>query len=259
MIDQLFSMQDKVCLVTGGSRGLGYHIARGFFAAGAKRIYITARKEEACEAAARELSAYGECIAMPGDISQMEQIQALADTLKEREERLDVLVNNAGVGWLAPLDEFPEKGWDKVMDLNVKTPFFLTQALLPLLRKAGSAADTACVINIGSIAGICGATDTFSYAPSKAAIHQMTRNLSVALADDHIRVNAIAPGRFFTAMTEYASDDKSGYDSEVATIPLHRWGDAPDISGLAIMLASPSGAFITGQIIPVDGGMSVVR
>ena len=259
MIEQLFSMKDKICLVTGGSRGLGFFIARGFFAAGAKRVYITARKAEACEAAAEELSEYGECVALPGDISQMDEIQRLADTLKEREESIDVLVNNAGVGWLAPLDEFPEKGWDKVMDLNVKTPFFLTQALLPLLKNTASAENNTCIINIGSIAGICGATDTFSYAPSKAAIHQMTRNLSVALADDHIRVNAIAPGRFHTKMTEYASENQAGYEAELAYTPLHRWGNDPDITGLAIMLASPAGAFITGQIIPVDGGVSVIR
>lgn len=259
MIEQLFSMQDKVCVVTGGSRGLGYFIARGFLAAGARRVYITARKADACESAARELCSHGECIALPGDISQMSEISRLADTLAEREKSIDVLVNNAGVGWLAPLEEFPEKGWDKVMDLNVKTPFFLTQSLLPLLKQGATPEENAVIINIGSIAGICGETDTFSYAPSKAAIHQMTRNLAASLADDHIRVNAIAPGRFFTAMTEYASQDKAQYEAEIKYIPLHRWGEDADITGLAIMLASPAGAFITGQIIPVDGGTSVVR
>lgn len=259
MLDKLFSMKDKVCVVTGGSRGLGFYIARGFLAAGAKRVYITARKAQACEAAAKELSEHGDCIALPGDISQLEQIQKLVSVLRESEEYIDVLVNNAGVGWGAPFGEFPEAGWDKVMDLNVKTPFFLTQGLLPLLRKNASADATACVINIGSIAGICGATDTFSYAPSKAAIHQMTRNLAAELANDHIRVNAIAPGRFFTKMTEYASENKAQYESEIAYIPLHRWGDDSDITGVAIMLASTAGAFITGQIIPVDGGVSVIR
>lgn len=252
-------MKDKVCLVTGGSRGLGFYMARGFFAAGAKRVYITARKAEACEAAAQELSELGECIALPGDISSMEEIVALADEMKRREDRLDVLVNNAGRGWLESFENFPEHGWDKVMDLNVKSPFFLTRELLPLLAEGKSPQDTASVINIGSIAGICGGTDTFSYAPSKAAIHQVTRNLSVELADKHIRVNAIAPGRFFTAMTEYASSDTAQYENEIAFIPLHRWGEESDINGVAIMLASPAGAFITGQVIPVDGGTSVVR
>ena len=259
MLEQMFSMGGKVCLVTGGSRGLGYYMAKAFLGAGAQRVYITARKAAACDAAARELSQFGECISLPGDISTMEEIAALAATLREREERLDVLVNNAGCGWLESFEDFPEKGWDKVMDLNVKSPFFLTRELTPLLAAGASAENTASVINIGSIAGICGATDTLSYAPSKAAIHQVTRNLSALLAEQHIRVNAIAPGRFFTAMTEYASQDKAQYEREIAYIPLHRWGEEDDIGGVAVMLASRAGGFITGQVIPVDGGTSVVR
>ena len=259
MLNDIFSMKDKVCVITGGSRGLGYYMAKGFFAAGAKRVYITARKADACNAAAEELSQYGECISLPGDISTMEEITRLANTLKEREDSIDVLVNNAGRGWLETLENFPEAGWDKVMDLNVKSPFFLTRELVQLLEKGASPTNTASVINIGSIAGICGETDTLSYAPSKAAIHQMTRNLSVVLAEKNIRVNAIAPGRFSTSMTEYASQDKDQYESEIKFIPLHRWGEEADINGVAIMLASPAGGFITGQIIPVDGGTSVVR
>jgi NAD(P)-dependent dehydrogenase (short-subunit alcohol dehydrogenase family) len=260
MIDQLFSMRDKICVITGGSRGLGYAIAQAFLTAGAKRIYITARKAEACEQAALELSevsATGECIALPGDISDMQEIARLISVLQEKETHIDVLVNNAGVGWLAPLEEFPEKGWDKVMDLNVKTPFFLTQAMIPLLRKNATPECTASVINIGSIAGIMGRTDTFSYAPSKAAIHQMTRNLAVTLAEQHIRVNAIAPGRFHTRMTEYASNDTAGYEAEIKAIPLHRWGTDPDIMGIALMLASRAGGFVTGQVIAVDGGTTL--
>lgn len=259
MLSDIFSMQDKVCVVTGGSRGLGYYMAKGFFAAGAKRVYITARKADACNAAAQELSQYGECISLPGDISTMEEIQKLANTLKEREDSIDVLVNNAGRGWIESFENFPEMGWDKVMDLNVKSPFFLTRELAPLLANGATPDNTASVINIGSIAGICGETDTLSYAPSKSAIHQVTRNLSVVLAEQNIRVNAIAPGRFFTAMTEYASEDKAQYEAEIRYIPLHRWGEESDINGVAIMLASPAGGFITGQIIPVDGGTSVVR
>ncbi|MFT4520821.1 MAG: NAD(P)-dependent dehydrogenase (short-subunit alcohol dehydrogenase family) [Halioglobus sp.] len=260
MIDQLFSMRDKVCVITGGSRGLGYAIAQAFFAAGAKRIYITARKAGACEQAAAqlsELSETGECIALPGDISNMEEIARLVAVLEEKETHVDVLVNNAGVGWLAPLGDFPEQGWDKVMNLNVKTPFFLTQAMIPLLRKNATPEATASVLNIGSIAGIMGRTDTFSYGPSKAAIHQMTRNLAATLAEQNIRVNAIAPGRFHTAMTEYASSDTTGYEAEIKAIPLHRWGTDPDIMGVALMLASPAGAFITGQILAVDGGTTL--
>jgi NAD(P)-dependent dehydrogenase (short-subunit alcohol dehydrogenase family) len=258
MIEQLFSLKHKVCVITGGSRGLGYAMAQAFFAAGAKRIYITARKAQACEQAAQELSALGECIALPGDISSMEEIERLASLLKSREDSIDVLVNNAGVGWLAPMGEFPEKGWDKVMDLNVKTPFFLTQALIPLLKSGASQDDTACVINIGSIAGILARTDTFSYAPSKAAIHQVTRNMALALAEDNIRVNAIAPGRFHTKMTDYVSHDEAQYQADIQSIPLHRWGKGPDIMGVALMLASPAGAFMTGQILTVDGGTTLV-
>ncbi|MEH6609365.1 MAG: SDR family oxidoreductase [Halioglobus sp.] len=258
MINKLFSMEGKVCLITGGSRGLGYAIAQAFFAAGAKRIYITARKAEACEQAATELSKLGECIALPGDISDMSEIERLANTLQEKETSIDVLVNNAGVGWMAPMGQFPEKGWDKVMDLNVKTPFFLIQALLPLLKNGASSEATASVINIGSIAGIMGRTDTFSYAPAKAAVHQVTRNMAVVLAEDNIRVNAIAPGRFHTKMTEYASQDKAMYDAEIAAIPLHRWGSDPDIMGVAVMLASSASAFMTGQILTVDGGTTLI-
>lgn len=259
MLDGLFSLSGKVCLITGGSRGLGFYMAKAFLQAGAQRVYITARKTEACTEAARELARFGDCIALPGDISTMDEINSLAATLTARESRLDVLVNNAGCGWLEPFASFSEKGWDKVMDLNVKAPFFLTRELTPLLAQGKSALDTGSVINIGSIAGICGETDTFSYAPSKSAIHQVTRNLSCVLAEQHIRVNAIAPGRFHTAMTEYASQDEAQYAKELAYIPLHRWGEEDDIAGVALMLATRAGGFITGQIIVVDGGTSVVR
>ena len=258
MLESLFSMDGKICVITGGSRGLGYYMAQGFLEAGAVKVYITARKAAACIEAAEALSEYGECIALPGDISDLSEIKKLVDMLKEKEKRIDVLVNNAGAGWGAPLEEFPEKGWDKVMDLNVKAPFFLTQAMLPLLKEGKSADQTACVINIGSIAGIVGSSiSNYSYGPSKAAIHQVTRNLAKDLADSHIRVNAIAPGRFFSKMTEYVSKDKAAYDAECAVIPLHRWGKDTDIAGVAIMLASKAGAYITGQIIPVDGGNSL--
>ncbi|MBI9074515.1 MAG: SDR family oxidoreductase [Desulfatibacillum sp.] len=257
-MDTLFSMKGKICLVTGGSRGLGYYMARGFLEAGAARVYITARKAEACLQAAEMLSKSGECIAIPGDVSVLEGIRDLAAKISEKEDRLDVLVNNAGAGWGAPIDAFPENGWDKVMDLNVKSPFFLTQACLELLRKGKSPDNTASIINIGSIAGIVATSlSSYSYGPSKAAIHQMTRNLAKDLADDHIRVNAIAPGRFFSKMTEYVSKDKAAYDEECKVIPLHRWGKAEDIAGVAIMLCSRAGAYMTGQIIPIDGGSSL--
>ena len=260
MFEQLFSMQGKICVITGGSRGLGSFIARGFLEAGAKRVYITARKEAACVGMAKELSEVGECIAIPADVATSEGMMLLAQELIKRESHIDVLVNNAGTGWGAPFGQFPENGWDKVMDINVKSPFFLTQALTPLLKKNASADNTASIINIGSIAGIIGnGLDNYSYATSKAAVHQLTRVLAVELADSNIRVNAIAPGRFYSKMTEFLSNNQAAFEEECKTIPLHRWGEPTDIAGIAIMLSSQAGAFITGQVIAVDGGTTLLN
>lgn len=260
MIENLFSMTGKVCLVTGGSRGLGAFMAQAFLEAGAARVYITARKAEACIAAAEELSQYGDCIAIPSDVATKEGMNTLVQTLTEKEEYLDVLVNNAGTGWGAPFGEFPESGWDKVMDVNVKSPFFLTQALAPLLKKRATQKDNSSIINIGSIAGIVGdGLDNYSYAVSKTAIHQLTRVLANELAESNIRVNAIAPGRFYSKMTAFLSEDKEAFEEECKLIPMHRWGEPEDIAGVAIMLASRAGGFITGQIIPVDGGTTLIN
>ncbi|MEP1052521.1 SDR family oxidoreductase [Parasphingorhabdus sp.] len=255
-------MYDKICVITGGSRGLGKAMARVFLHAGAKRVYVTARKIEECQQTAEELSQlteHGECVALPGDMSSGEGIVGFAKALTEREGHIDVLVNNAGTGWLAPVEEFPEIGWDKVMDLNVKTPFFLTQQLLPLLKANATATNGASVINIGSVAGIMGSAGSgVSYGTSKAAIHQLTRNLASLLADDNIRVNAIAPGRFHSKMTSSVEQDKKQYDQEIRMIPLHRWGHDEDIMGPALLLASNAGAYMTGEIITVDGGILLV-
>jgi NAD(P)-dependent dehydrogenase (short-subunit alcohol dehydrogenase family) len=260
MFEQLFSMQGKICVITGGSRGLGSFIARGFLEAGAKRVYISARKEAACVEMAKELSEIGECIAIPADVATAEGMMLLTQELIKRESHIDVLVNNAGTGWGAPFGQFPENGWDKVMDINVKSPFFLTQALTPLLKNNASADNTASIINIGSIAGIVGnGLDNYSYATSKAAVHQLTRVLAVELADSNIRVNAIAPGRFYSKMTEFLSSNQEAFEEECKTIPLHRWGKPTDIAGIAIMLSSQAGAFITGQIIAVDGGTTLLN
>jgi len=260
MFENLFSMKDKICVITGGSRGLGAFMARGFLEAGAKRIYITARKAEECLTTAKELSEVGECIAIPADMASPEGLTSFVTEIKSREDHIDVLVNNAGTGWGADFEKFPVKGWDKVMDINVKSPFFLTQALAPLLKNGASAENNASVINIGSIAGILGnGLDNFSYATSKAAVHQLTRVLATELASDHIRVNAIAPGRFYSKLTEFLSSNKEAFEEELKTIPMRRWGEPSDIAGVAIMLASPAGAFITGQIIPVDGGTTLVN
>jgi NAD(P)-dependent dehydrogenase (short-subunit alcohol dehydrogenase family) len=261
MIADLFSMADRTCLITGGSKGLGRHMADAFLEAGAACVYITARNSEVAEATAAELTeAYdGDCIALAGDLSAMEEVQHLAAEIAQREPHLDVLVNNAGRGWLAPLGDFPEHGWDKVMDLNVKSPFFLTQALIPLLTARATPGRTSSIINIGSIAGLtANPVDTYSYDVSKAGIHMMTRNLAFTLSQQNVRVNAIAPGRFHSDMTEFAKADPAAYEAELRMIPMHRWGDADDIKGVALMLASQAGGFITGQIIPVDGGTTLV-
>lgn len=262
MINELFSMKGKVALVTGGSRGLGYAISESFLHAGAKRVYITARKALECNEAAVELSAIsqdGNAIAIPGDLSERDDLARIVSTISEAETSIDVLVNNAGTAWEMAVEEFPEKGWDKVMDLNVKVPFFLTQQLLPLLKQGTASSNTAAVINIGSIAAIIGNSNNgFSYGASKAAIHQLTRNLAYALAEDHVRVNAIAPGRFHSKMTSTVEQNTQQYQREISAIPLHRWGNDDDIRGAALLLASKAGAFMTGEVITVDGGTTLL-
>ncbi len=259
MLKELFSMHDKVCLVTGGSSGIGSYITRGFLEAGAARVYITSRKAGACEAAAKSLSQYGTCVALPGDMASLEEIQRVAAELSQREDHLDVLVNNAGTAWAAPFSEYPEAGWDKVMELNVKTPFFLTQALAGLLGNAATAESTSSVINISSIAGSLPAGDeNYAYGASKAALDQLTTSLALRLARKHIRVNTIAPGRFYSKMTEYVSKDADAIQQEFKAIPLGRWGGVGDIAGVAVMLASRAGAFMTGEVIAVDGGFKLV-
>ena len=259
MSQDLFSMRNKVCVVTGGSRGIGGYIVKGFLEAGARRVYITARKAEACEAAAEELSQYGECVAIPGDISSLHEIERLAARLKAAENHVDVLVNNAGTGWVQPLAEYSESGWDKVMDLNTKSPFFLTRALVPLLTAAATAENTSSVINISSIAGQIPASDeNYAYGASKAGLDSLTSSLALHLAREHVRVNAIAPGRFYSKLTEYVSRNPENLNAEFKLIPLGRWGGEPDISGVAVMLSSRAGAFITGAVIAVDGGHRLV-
>jgi 2-deoxy-D-gluconate 3-dehydrogenase len=262
--DDLFSVREKVVLVTGGSRGIGEMIAAGFLANGAK-VYISSRKRDVCDATAARLSETyrGECIPIAADLSGLEGIDALTTDLSSREPRLDVLVNNAGVSWGAPIDEFPEIGWDKVMDTNVKAVFFLTQRLLPLLEAGASADDPARVINIGSIDGIrTPAFDTVSYGPSKAAVHALTSQLAGRLVKRNIIVNAIAPGPFPSWMLSTGvgtGGDVEGTDWEALgrTVPRGRVGTPEDIAGLAIFLASRAGAFTVGAVITCDGGIVV--
>jgi 2-deoxy-D-gluconate 3-dehydrogenase len=263
-INELFSIDGKIALVTGGSRGIGEMIAAGFLANGCT-VYISSRKAEACDATAQRLmETYGgECISVPADLSRLDGVDTLAGVIRNREERLDILVNNAGVSWGAPIEEFPEKGWDKVMDTNVKGVFFLTQRLLPLLEAAGTPDDPARVINIGSIDGIKAPVfETFSYGPSKAAVHALTRQLGGQLAPRNIIVNGIAPGPFPTWMLSTGvgtGGDVEGTDWDAVGRgnPRGRVGTPEDIAGLAIFLSSRAGAFTVGDVVTCDGGIVV--
>lgn len=249
----LFDVSGKVALVTGGSRGIGEMIAEGYVANGV-RTYISARKADACDATAARLSEQGECISIPADLSNMDGIQLLSDEIKSREGQLDILVNNAGATWGAPIEAFPEAAWDKVMDINVKGVFFLTQALLPLLEASGSSEDPARIINIGSVDGLnVNHLPTFSYGPSKAAVHHLTRTLATHLADRKITANAIAPGPFPSKMT--AGIEKAMGDEIREGVPLKRWGEPADMVGAAIYLASKAGSYVDGIVLPVDGGI----
>ncbi|NDG40598.1 MAG: SDR family oxidoreductase [Betaproteobacteria bacterium] len=257
----LFSIAGKVALVTGGSRGIGEMIAAGFVASGAK-VYISSRKAEVCEATAKRISQEcgGTCISLPADLSRMDGVESLAARLAKLEPKLDILVNNAGAAWGAPIEQFPEVGWDKVMDTNVKGVFFLTQKLLPLLRQAAAGPSPARVINIGSIDGIKSASfDSFSYGASKAAVHHLTRFLAAQLTKERILFNAIAPGPYPTWMLSTGvghGGETQGVDwaSVTQRNPSGRVGTPQDIAGLAIFLSSRAGEYVVGQTIASDGG-----
>ncbi|WP_042376061.1 glucose 1-dehydrogenase [Streptacidiphilus melanogenes] len=252
-MSDLFSVAGRTALVTGGTRGIGLMIARGLVEAGAK-VYVSSRKPEACEAAAAELKQYGDAVALPADLSEETEIARVAEELSAREERLDILVNNAGATWGATLDEFPVSGWDKVMDLNLRSPFLLTQALLPLLRAAGTPDSPARIINVGSIDGLhVSPLPTYSYAASKAGLHHLTRVLAKELGPQHITVNAIAPGPFESKMM--AATLAAVGDQIAASAPLRRIGRPDDMAGVAVYLASRAGSYVTGAVIPVDGGI----
>ncbi|HTO55520.1 MAG TPA: SDR family oxidoreductase [Myxococcota bacterium] len=251
-LDELFSVKGKVALVTGGTRGIGMMIARGFVENGV-RTYLCSRKQEACEAAERELGKVGECKAFAIDLATTQGVAELVGELGKRESGLHILVNNAGANWGAELDEFPEAGWDKVMDLNLKSIFFLTRDLLPMLRKAATHPDPARVINIGSIDGLhVPILETYAYSAAKAALHHMTRVLARKLAPQHITVNAIAPGPFESQMMK-ATLERFG-EMIKRQNPRGRIGEPEDMAGTAIYLASRAGAYVTGAVLPVDGG-----
>ncbi len=251
----LFSLAGRTALVTGGSRGIGRMIAAGYLRQGA-RVYITARKAAACDATAAELSSLGTCISLPADVSTVEGARALAAEIARRESTLDILVNNAGAAWGEAFETFPEKGWDKVMDLNVKTPFFLTQALHGLLCAAAKR-QPAKVINVASIDGISvNPWETYSYAASKAGLIHLTKRMSLRLIQDGIVVSGIAPGPFASEMNKDARDHA---DEVAARVPAGRIGGDDDMAGVAIYLASKAGDYVVGQTIAVDGGVTLAR
>ena len=250
----LFDLTGKVAVVTGGTRGIGLMMARGLLQAGA-RVYVSSRKPEAGEAAVAELAPLGEVVSIPADLSSEAECLRLAAAVGEREQALHVLVNNAGATWGEPLATFPASAWDKLLDLNLKAPFFLTRALLPLLEAAATDDDPARVVNVGSIDGLhVPPMPTYSYSSSKAALHHLTRVLARELGPRRITVNAVAPGPFESKMMA-ATLDAFG-DEIAARAPLGRIGRPDDLAGVVVYLTSRAGAYITGAVLPVDGGIA---
>lgn len=254
-MSDLFSLKGKVALVTGGASGIGRMIAEGFIEAGAK-VIVASRKADELARCVDELSKHGECVAITADLGTEAGARGLASALETHAPRLDILVNNAGANWGAPLADYPDAAWDKVLALNVKAVFHLTRSCLPFLRAAASANSPARVINIGSIDGLrVPLLETYAYSASKAAVHHLTRVLAIQLAPEHITVNAVAPGPFESKMMKVTLD--RFHDAIVNTCPLGRIGQADDMAGVAVYLASRAGSYVTGVVIPVDGGITV--
>jgi NAD(P)-dependent dehydrogenase (short-subunit alcohol dehydrogenase family) len=252
----LFDVSGKTALVTGGGRGIGLMMARGLVQAGV-RVVIASRKAEDLEAAAAELRGSGECEAIPADLSTPDGAGALAEAVRARFDALHILVNNSGATWGAPLEEFPASGWDRVIHTNLEGIFHLTVALLPALRAAATADDPARVINIGSIDGIrVPLAENYSYSASKAAVHMLTRHLARRLAAEHITVNAIAPGPFQSKMMAFMLDTPEKLAEVERQVPLGRIGRPDDAAGLTLFLASRAGSYLTGAVIPLDGGIT---
>jgi NAD(P)-dependent dehydrogenase (short-subunit alcohol dehydrogenase family) len=250
----LFDLSGKVAVVTGGTRGIGLMMARGLLRAGA-RVYVSSRKAEAGDAAVAELSPHGTVRSLPADLSREEECLRLAAAVAEREDAVHVLVNNAGATWGEPLASFPASAWDKVLDLNLKAPFFLTRAFLPLLEAAATDDDPARVVNVGSIDGLhVPPMQTYSYSASKAGLHHLTRVLARELGPRQITVNAVAPGPFESRMM--AETLRTSGPAIAERAPLRRIGRPDDMAGVVVYLSSRAGAYVTGAVIPVDGGIA---
>jgi NAD(P)-dependent dehydrogenase (short-subunit alcohol dehydrogenase family) len=258
-LNDLFDITGKVVLITGGANGMGRMLAEGMLRAGAK-VYITSRKADECQAAAKEMSAIGSCVAIPASLDSPEALAELAANFSEQEDTLNVLINNAGRTWGAPLESFPAKAWAPVMGVNVQAPFTLVQELLPQLKRAASKDNPARVINIGSVGGkVVEPLKAYSYAASKAAIHHLSRVMAADLADQNITVNAVLPGYFPTKMTAHIRAEEEEIRELVGRVPLARLGSPEDIVGMCIFLSSRAGAYVTGTEMVVDGGMSGCR
>jgi NAD(P)-dependent dehydrogenase (short-subunit alcohol dehydrogenase family) len=251
--DRLFAVDGKTVVVTGGTRGIGAMIARGFVDAGAD-VIVASRKADAVEATVAALSAHGTCAGFAVDLSTEDGARQLAGQVGAVRSHVDVLVNNAGATWGAPVEEHDAASWERVLGLNVQGVFHTTTHLLPLLQARATADEPSRVINIGSIDGIhVPALETYSYGASKAAVHHLSRHLARRLAPT-ITVNAVAPGPFPSKMM--AATLEAFGDQIAAAAPLRRIGRPDDMAGVTIFLASRAGAYITGAVIPVDGGIA---
>lgn len=259
-ISKLFDISGKVALVTGGGSGIGTMATEALVSAGCK-VYIASRRLESCAAVAEELNAEGpgQVIALQADLMTEEGAHTLANEILKREEKLHILVNNSGMAWGAPFEEFPRSKWEEVLTLNVTAVADLTRLLLPLLKKTGTAEDPARVVNLGSVAGVRPISNqAYSYAASKAAVMHFTKVLAHEVGKDHVTVNALAPGPFPSRMMSFVTQDEARLQATKAGVPLHRMGTPEDIAGVLLMLTSRAGSYITGGIIPLDGGLSAL-